>query len=420
MSSTLRAELARLHAIGVAAVQGEAVLSEHTHALAHALEFKRGERSLQLSWPEPKQGGRLRVIGIGKAVEGMAHGLRASLRAAGRDVDDGLLVVRDHDSQHEKLVPWRVVIGDHPLPGPASERAARELLEFIGSPTAADRFVVLLSGGASALCALPVPGVTLEEKRRITAALMQRGAPIAELNRVRRSLSAIKGGKLAARLAPAAFVTLAISDVPGDDPAVIGSAPTWQDDLSAAQRSPYIVIATLDDTLQAIEGAAMNRGWHIESMGRCIYAQVAEESEKILQRIDVLIRRGNPRGGVHLLLAGGEPLVEVRGQGRGGRAQEFALRLAAGLAKRAAVDPRYADVLGLVAGTDGSDGPTPAAGGFFDGRTVARLEMQGLRVTDLLDANDSYHALQASGDLFVTGPTGTNIADVLMVAIPSG
>jgi hydroxypyruvate reductase len=299
------------------------------------------------------------------------------------------------------------------------------LLEFIGQPSAADRFVVLLSGGASALCALPAPGVTLEEKRRITSELMHSGAPIAAINRVRRQLSALKGGKLAARLAPAQFVTLAISDVPDDEPAVIGSAPTWRDDLPATSQPPYVVIAGLDDALEAMAQAAAAAGFVVTRFGRCLYGSVTTEVPRILAAIESLSAQGDRP---QLLLAGGEPLVEVRGGGRGGRAQELALRLGVALspgtggawAVHDVSARRQVGIVGLVAGTDGSDGPTAAAGGFFDAATPLRVAAAGLDLARVLVDNDSHTALEAIGDLFVTGPTGTNVADVLMVVIPGG
>lgn len=418
-AAALRNRLAGWHAIGVQAVQPEWLLRTHGRVIDGHWEFQRGARSLRLALPDRAAGGRLRVIGLGKAALGMARGLRGSLLAAGCDIDDGLLIVRDVPAGDAPTAaePWELLIGDHPLPGARSEQAARRLLDFIGVPSRADRVVVLLSGGASALCALPAPGVTLDEKIRITRDLLRSGAPIAEINRVRRSLSAIKGGKLAARLAPAGFVTLAISDVPGDDPAVIGSAPTWRDDLSAAAQAPYAIAAGLDDALEAIAAAAAGSGFTAQSLGRCLYSDVATETPRILAAIDrKLARSASPQ----LLIAGGEPLVELRGHGCGGRAQELALRLGMALARGALDDPRQLGIVGLVAGTDGSDGPTDAAGGFFDAGLPARARASGVDPVAALGDNDSAVVLAASGDRFVTGPTGTNVADVLMVMIPGG
>lgn len=423
VNESLRRQFAAWHAAGVRAVQGEAILPRYGAVVAEHWRFRRGDRQLELPLPARSRGGRLRLIGLGKAALGMARGMRASLRAGGIDVDDGLLIVRDAPRMVAQE-PWRVQVGDHPIPGPASVRAAQALLEFIDESRAEDVYVVLLSGGASALCALPAAGVTLEQKIRITRELMQGGAPIAELNRARRKLSAIKGGKLAERLHPARFCTLAISDVPDDDPAIIGSAPTWcgNGGLAAQARSaassPYVVIATLDDALSEIAVVAA-RTSEVVALGRCIYGSLTSEVARMLEIIDRALATPLPPAQTRLLLAGGEPLVEIRGGGRGGRAQEFALRLGLTLAERARTDPRYAAVCGLVAGTDGSDGPTESAGAFFDAGLAARLRVAGVDAAAALAASDSNTALRASGDLFVTGPIGTNVADVFIVAVTS-
>jgi len=413
VNESLRHQLAAWYNVGVQAVRGETILPRYGTVAAGAWHFRRGDRKLVMPLPDRVRDGRLRLIGLGKAALGMARGMRASLRTGGIDIDDGFLVVRD--ASHVIIdEPWNVHVGDHPVPGPASLRAAQALLEFIDVPRVQDVYVVLLSGGASALCALPAPGVTLEEKIRITRELMQCGAPIAELNRARRQLSAIKGGKLAERLAPAKFCTLAISDVPNDDPAVIGSAPTWSDDKS----DPYTVVATLDDALTAIATVAACT-CEVVVLGRCVYGSLTVEVERILERIDQALAAPRSPSQTRLLLAGGEPLVEIHGGGRGGRAQEFALRLGLALGERARTDRRYAAVCGLVAGTDGSDGPTEAAGAFFDAALAERVRTARLDAATALAASDSNAALRASGDVFVTGSTGTNVADVLMVAVTS-
>lgn len=429
MSETVRAMLSHWHATGVQAVQGERLLPRFGRVINDRWRFEREQRVVEFTLPDRARGGRLRVIGLGKAALGMARGFRQSLWPSGVEIDDGFLIIRDAEPTTREE-PWRVMVGDHPIPGAASERAARALLEFIGQSRAGDVCVVLLSGGASALCALPAPGVTLEEKVRVTRDLMYRGVPIAELNRARARLSAIKGGKLAERIAPARLCTLAISDVPGDDPAVIGSAPTLRLDVDAHSQAqpPYVVIATLDDALAAIaEAAAADIAdastpriapWEVITLGRCLYGSIRDETARVMRHLDELFDLPRSEGAGRVLLAGGEPLVEVRGGGRGGRAQEFALRLGLALAERAARDRRYATATGLVAGTDGSDGPTEAAGAFFDARLPQRVERAGLDPLAVLAASDSHAALRASGDLFVTGPTGTNVADVLMVAVP--
>jgi len=413
MTAEFRDALARWYSAAVAAVQPERVFRRYARCSDGVFEFVRDTRRVQLSLPW--RGGRLRVIGIGKAALGTARGFRASLRAAGHDINDGLLIVRDPPIE-STAEPWKILFGNHPYPGEDSTRAARSLLEFIGEPRSDDCFVLLLSGGASALCALPAPGVTLEDKRRATMALMHSGASIAEINRLRQQLSAIKGGRLGARLAPASFATLAISDVPGDDPLVIGSAPTWSEEL-ARRGSQYAVVATLDDALDAAAGAAQTEGFDAVPLGRCLYGSVEHETMRMIKEIErYRLKSHRHRPGV--LIAGGEPLVAVRGSGRGGRAQELALRL--GISLGAGGGETQVDrITGLVAGTDGSDGPTTAAGAFFDATTRARAERVGIDLALTLETNDSGSALQTLDDLFVTGPTGTNVADILMVVMPS-
>lgn len=413
MTLDLRASLSRWHAAAIAAVQGERVFKDFARVDGDGLIFERGDRHIRFSLPP--RGGRLRIVGLGKAALGMARGLRSVCQAAGREVDDGLLIVRDHPLEINDPEPWEMLIGNHPYPGEDSEHAARRLLDFIGEPRAEDRFVVLLSGGASALCALPAPGITLEDKRRATQALMNSGASIAEVNRLRQRLSAIKGGQLAARFAPAEFATFAISDVPSDDPLVIGSAPTWSVAL-ANHGVPYGVIATLDDALEAAVVNARAAGFDVRSLGRCLYGSVEQETTRIITALEERLNdRSHDRPCV--LIAGGEPLVRVKGSGRGGRAQELALRLGRALSASAICDVS-GPITGLVAGTDGSDGPTHAAGAFFDETVVARATAQGVDLDRVLETSDSGSALETLGDLWVTGPTGTNVADMLMVVIP--
>ena len=409
-----RAVLGSWYAAAVAAVQGEHVLPEHARVVGEEWIFERPGRILRFTLP--RDGGRLRIIGLGKASLGMARGFRRSLQRAGRDIDEGLLIVRDAPSESVAREPWNIVRGDHPYPGEASLQAARRVIDFIGTPDRRDGFVVLLSGGASALCALPAPGVTLEEKRRVTSELMHAGASIAELNRVRKQLSAIKGGRLADRIAPASLVTLAISDVPGDDPDIIGSAPTWTADRATRGEVRYAVIATLDDALDGATRAARTAGHEVRRLGRYLDGSVEQVADRIHDELAKL-RARTPADRSCVLIAGGESLVTVRGRGRGGRAQELAVRLSRALADSGG-EARWQGLVGLVAGTDGSDGPTAAAGSFFDAKGMERAQAAGVDLADALHQNDCFTALSRLGDVFITGPTGTNVADVLIAMIP--
>ena len=352
------------------------------------------------SMPEPQGLGRRRLIAIGKAAGAFARAFVERF-----PVDDGI-VIAPPDAP-ASVVGLIDAPGDHPVPSEASLAAGVRLWNFIGEVDADDVYVVLLTGGASALCVVPIEGVTLEQKRQATMQLMRAGASIAELNQLRRRLSQIKGGGLERRLSPARCITLAISDVQGDDPEVIGSGPTIS---SAASLAHYVVVATLDDALRAVRAYASTAGVDIVDLGRTLYGTVETEATRIVA--EIYRRRAAMQFGARptLLLAGGEPVIAVQGNGMGGRAQHLALAIGAQL-------DGLEGVTVLVAGTDGIDGPTPAAGAFADGATAGRLRAKGLNAADVLARCDTYPALAAVGDLFVTGRTDTNVADLLLVLI---
>ena len=405
-----RALLADLYAEAVAAVDPRRVLPRHSHSEGASWVFERGGRRLVLTPPARGTGARLRVIGIGKAADSMAMGLLAAL-PAGFEIHDALIVCSAPPAPGVLPTHWQLLAGEHPLPGERSLEAGRAVSAFADAARPGDRHLVLLTGGASALCVSPAPGVTLEQKIAATRALMHSGAPIAELNALRKRLSTLKGGQLAARIEArgATVATLAVSDVQGDDLSVIGSGPTVRD---AGTVTDAVVVATLDDALAAAVAAGERRGLRVVSLGRTLYGEVAVHAAQLAER-SLEIRRlaaGSGAGAPTLVVAGGEPVLRVAGDGCGGRAQELALRVA----------QRIVGVEGvtlLAAGTDGIDGPTTAAGGFADGGTLARIAAAGLDVDLALARNDSHAALGAAGDLFVTGPTGTNVADVVVALV---
>lgn len=402
-----RGLLAELYAEAVAAVDPRRVLARHSHIEGMSWVFERAARRVALTPPDRGAGARLRVIGIGKAADTMAQGLLAAL-PAGFEVDDALIVCASSPAPGVLPTHWQVLVGDHPLPGERSLAAGRAVSAFADAARAGDRHLVLLTGGASALCVSPAPGVTLEQKTAATRALMRSGAPIAALNALRKRLSTLKGGRLAARIEArgATVTTLAVSDVQGDDLSVIGSGPTVPDAGSAPGAAiDAVVVATLDDALAALIAAGERRGLRVVSLGRRLYGEVAVHAEQLAAQLCGLAR-GTPT----LVVAGGEPVLRVDGDGLGGRAQELALRVARGIAGLEGVTL-------LAAGTDGIDGPTTAAGGFADGGTLARIAAAGLDVDHMLARNDSHPALAAAGDLFFTGPTGTNVADVVVALV---
>ncbi len=334
----------------------------------------------------------------------------------------------------------------HPTPDATSERAGRRALEL--ASRAPGPLVVLLSGGASSLLAVPRAGLTLDDKRAVTARLLAAGADIHALNTVRKHLSAIKGGWLAAT-ARGAVLAFVVSDVVDDDLSVIGSGPTVADPttfsaaldvldrfggrsaypgaairlLQAGERGelpdtpkpgdPRLsnadtrIIGSRLDVLRAATGAAVAAGYHAVAISDPLVGEARRAASPLITRMLRELSEDRPTA----MLCTGETTVRVSGTGRGGRNQELALAAAPLLAeaRRPAV---FASV-----GTDGIDGPTDAAGGIVDSMTLARAEASGLSLAHALDNNDSYALLAALGDLVVTGPTGTNVGDLQVLLV---
>jgi glycerate-2-kinase len=408
-----------------------------------AIDAVRGDRAVERSLTAEDPGsGSFYVLGAGKAACEMARGAVAALH---HRILGGLVVTKH--GHGFPVDPIEVREAAHPVPDERSVAAANEVLARAASLPRDATLLVLVSGGASALWTAPVSGVTLEDIQTLTALLLRSGADIRAMNAVRKHLSRIKGGALA-RLATASRVlTLAISDVPGDRLDVIGSGPTAPDPttygealealrscrvLAAApagarrhlergaagdapetpkpgdalfERVEHRVIASLAAALDAAEAEAGRRGMRARNLGGCLYGSARDEA----QRLAELARRARAEG-IDLLVAGGEPVVRVTGDGKGGRAQELALAFAL------EVDGGE-EVTALFAGTDGSDGPTDAAGALVDHGTVARGQALRLDARGHLDRNDSYGFFRTTGELLVTGPTGTNVADLAFVRV---
>src|SRR5229473_165692 len=375
-------------------------------------------RALPPRLPPPPRG-RTVVVGAGKAAAAMAKAVEQHWRGP----LSGLVITR---YGHAVACPRiEVVEASHPVPDAAGGAAAARILEKVRGLTADDLVLVLASGGGSALMALPAPGLALDDKRTVTRGLLRSGATIGEINCVRKHLSAIKGGRLAAAAAPAHVVTLAISDVPGDDPAIIASGPTVPDPSTFAQarailaRSEVVLIATPQDALAAAAAAARAAGVTplvlgdaIEGEARdvaLVHAGIARQTAagRLLVGDTAL-----PRPAV--LLSGGETTVTVRGSGRGGRNAEFLLALAVAL-------DRHPAIHALAADTDGVDGTEDNAGAFYAPDTLPRAEALGLDLRARLADNDGYGAFHALGDLLVTGPTLTNVNDFrAILVLPPG
>jgi glycerate 2-kinase len=386
---------------------------------------------------------RIWVIGAGKASARMAL---AAERVLGKRIAGGLVNVKD--GHLAKLRRVEINECGHPLPDKRGCKGAQRIADIARNAGPRDLVIALISGGASSLLPLPAAPVTLEEKQRVTGLLLASGAEIAEINTVRKHLSAIKGGHLARLARPAAVETLILSDVIGDDPGVIGSGPTAPDASTFAdalavldrfdlrQRVPATVRERLlrgargEEAETPKPGDALFKGvrnvvvgsnrmaltaaaQHAKALGyRTLILTGALRGEaREVARVHAAIAGGiasndRPIGTPACIISGGETTVTLRGKGLGGRNQEFALAAALDIAG-------LENVAILSAGTDGTDGPTDAAGAIVDGGTVAR----GGDGRHSLAGNDAYHYLARSGDLVKTGPTGTNVMDVQVVLV---
>ncbi|HOS78121.1 MAG: glycerate kinase [Syntrophales bacterium] len=393
--------------------------------------------------------GRLIVTGFGKAAFAMARAVRRGLPDL---IADGCIVTKDgHRVPEVSLDPIRVREAGHPLP---DERGLAATAEILGLGAVDERTLVvnLVSGGGSALLVAPAPGVTLTEKQRVTEQLLKAGATIQELNAVRKHLSRVKGGRLAAHLHPARTLSFLLSDVIGDAVDVIASGPTAPDpttyDEAWAVLERHRLLPDVPDAVRAVLNrgrrgelpetpkpgdpvfsrvenriVGSNRlalaaaGRRAESLGyavRILSAELAGEAVEVGKALAAVALRARIEAGSGrdklCLLAGGETTVTVRGAGRGGRNQELALSFAMEIAG-------VEGITMLSAGTDGTDGPTDAAGARVDGRTVIRAERRGLAADEYLARNDSYTFFERLGERFVTGPTGTNVMDIQVVLI---
>jgi glycerate 2-kinase len=389
--------------------------------------------------------GRLIVVGAGKASAAMARAVEDHWTGAPEALS-GLVVTR-----YGHAVPCsriRIAEAAHPVPDAAGHAAAESMLSQLQGLRAEDFVLCLISGGGSALLPLPLPGIGLATKQAINQALLCSGATIAEINTVRRHLSAIKGGRLAAACHPARVRTLLISDVPGDDPALIASGPTVADPTSCADaiavlqrhsievplavrrlleegrgesvkpgdarlaRCETRVIATPQQALQAAAQVAVKAGYRPLIIGDAIEGEAREVGTMLAGITRQVLRHGQPVEAPCVLLSGGETTVTVRGAGRGGRNVECLLALAIGLDGAAGVHALMGD-------TDGVDGREDIAGALIGPDTLARARAAGLDPRAALADNDGHGFFGALGDAVVTGPTLTNVNDFRAVLIES-
>jgi hydroxypyruvate reductase len=375
--------------------------------------------------------GRVLVVGAGKSAASMAAALEAVWPGA-----EGVVVTRyGHACPTQRI---RVLEANHPVPDGNSQEAGRQIMAAVQGLGPEDLVLALMSGGASALLELPADGLTLEDMKAVNAQLLESGAPIGAMNAVRKHLSAIKGGRLAAAAAPARVVTLAISDVPGDDPATIGSGPTipdvstWADVRAIAAQyrlslprtngpeTPKPSEITPDVRLIATPSMALNAAAAVARDHGLVPLILGDALEGISREVGTVMAgiarsvciHGHPLPAPCVLLSGGETTVELPPghRGQGGRNTEFLLSLAVALRGQAGV-------WAIAGDTDGIDGNQDAAGAIITPDTLARAGALGLDPAATLSGHHSYDLFAALGDLVMTGPTLTNVNDIRAILI---
>jgi hydroxypyruvate reductase len=387
------------------------------------------------------------VVGLGKAGAPMAAAVEGIL---GPRIVRGLVVTKYGHVQPTRVI--RIHEAGHPVPDDAGMAGARAVLDHVKGLAPEDLVLVLISGGGSALTPAPVEGITLAEKQSLTKALLACGADIREMNTLRKHISRIKGGQLARAAAPARVFTLILSDIVGDPLDAIASGPTVPDpttyadalaildkyrirqevpasirthlEAGAAGKIPEtpkpddplfgrvrsVMVASNIQALEAAKAEAQRLGFHAVILSSFIEGETREIARMHAALALEVRASGHPAKPPVCLITGGETTVTLRGKGKGGRNQEFALAAALDIAG-------LRDVVVLSAGTDGTDGPTDAAGALADGETVARAVGLGLKPRAALDGNDAYPFFERLGDLVMTGPTRTNVMDVRLVLV---
>jgi glycerate 2-kinase len=436
----MRADAESIFRAGLAAVAPESVVARCCRIEEERLWV--GSRCYDLA--EFKN---IYVIGCGKAAAAMAKALE---RLLGERITAGIVIVKYGHLAHLSRI--RIVEAGHPVPDRCGEEGARRILALAESTGNDDLVLCLISGGGSALLPLPAAGLSLADKQATAKVLIACGATIHEINAIRKHTSAIKGGLLARAVHPATLVTLILSDVVGDDLDVIASGPCVPDassfedclaildDYRIADKLPEVVVEHLRagaagdipetpkaadpvfrhgfqlivgsniDAVKAAGAEAARIGYPpliLSSMLEGDTRQAALLHGGIIKEV---LKSGHPVPPPTCILSGGETTVVVRGKGLGGRNQEFALALAPQIAA-------CTGVVALSAGTDGTDGPTDAAGAIVDDTTIKRAEALGLDYRRYLEANDAYRFFKQTGELLFTGPTNTNVMDMRVILV---
>ncbi len=389
---------------------------------------------------------RVIVIGGGKATAGMAIEMEKILA---NHLSKGIVNIPDYTrpKPHSPKIVFHPAT--HPIPSTKGIKGVQKMLELVGSPSTDDLVICLISGGGSSLMPMPIEGIEISEYQEITNLLLKSGANINEINTIRKHLSAIQGGRLAQKLYPARVLSLIISDVVGDNLDIVASGPTIPDSTTYLDAKQILVRhglwSKVPKVSASIESGVSDKSLETPKPGSKIFKRVsnvlignnresceaatrhlksvgyramilstrvqgeAREVAKIFSGILSDIRnQGLPLRTPAALVAGGETTVTVSGHGRGGRNQELSLSVALGIS--GLQDVAFASI-----GTDGVDGPTDAAGAIVDGQTIGRASKIGMNANSLLENHDSYTYFKRLGDLLITGPTGTNVNDVMVL-----
>jgi len=438
MDTGRRYRLESIYRAAVAAVEPGLLVRKSMRADSGGISFGEGAGADTVPWDGIRS---ICLVGGGKAGRGMG-GAAASI--LGERLTAGVVAVPA--GQGGSIGPLRFLEAGHPVPDAGSAAAAREILSLLHAARKEDLVIALVSGGGSAMISAPADGITAEEIDAVNRILLRSGADIRSVNIVRKHLSSVKGGRMAAAASPARVVALMLSDTPGDDPSTLASGPFSPDPTTyveamrilvqsrlcaevpravrlhiergvagmisetpkpgdpAFERVRTVLAGSNRTALSAAASAARVPGIRVVELPGFLAGEARECARMFVERLRILAGSAGSDGAV-ILVAGGETTVTVRGGGRGGRSQEFALA--------AALEIREGEGMALLsAGTDGIDGPTDAAGAYADDSTCSRARRAGLDPAGHLERNDAYPFFRDLSDLLLTGSTGTNVADL--------
>ena len=445
MTQQIRSDAEAIFRAAVAAVDPYAAVRRFVRMADDALSV--GPRERPVTVLDMGDYDRVLVVGGGKATAHMARAVEALL---GPRISQGVITVKTGFG--EDLGMTEVIEAAHPVPDQKGVDGTARILDLLRGAGERDLVISLISGGGSALLVQPAEGITLEDMQSLTKDLLECGASIDEINTLRKHISAVKGGQMARAARPATIVNLMLSDVVGDPMDVIASGPFVPDTSTFADardilkkydlrdvplaidshlskgveghipetpktgdpafdRVHNLIVGSNIMALEAAEAKARNLGYQTLILSSMIEGETREVARVHVGIAKEMLRSGRPVASPGCVISGGETTVTIRGKGLGGRNQEFCLAAAMELE---GLPPRVAVLSG---GTDGDDGPTDAAGAIVDPHTVARGRDAEILAGEFLDANDAYHFLQGTGDLLITGPTGTNVMDVRLILV---